>query len=387
MASFPVWIVCGAGFVSGKEIMALELAQGVRRLGHPVRFITSSWSNGDFPARLQSADLVSHVLPIGFISLTLTWDCMWMNAEQLVRWPGLVIGYRRLLRRERPWRIVHTNWHHMLLLGPFLRPERDLFWVHESFPRRPHYRRLFRWFERRVAGFVCVSHAVAASLRDLGVPDSRIHVVHNGIADPACGRTTAAQSAGARPFRIGIVGQVGHWKGHGDLLDALRILRTKLAQAELHVFGTGSREAVEQLKKRSASLGISDAVVWHGFVDDRERIYRHLDVCAVVSRSEDPLPTSAIEAQFFSLPVVATRVGGLPEIVEHQVTGLLVEPGAPAQIAEALERLANDSELRRSFGRRAQRNAVERFSNGRFIAQFRALLESVLPPTDARYGT
>ncbi len=159
-----------------------------------------------------------------------------MTAEQLWRWPGLVAGYRATLRQERPDRVIHTNWHHLLLLGPLLR-RRDLYWVHDLFPAMPRYRRLVAWLQGRLEGFVCVSEAVAGCLRRLGAGDAAIQVIHNGIADPCAQPVDAPHSPGR--FRVGIVGQVAAWKGHEDLLAAFLILRTAVPHAELHVFGTG----------------------------------------------------------------------------------------------------------------------------------------------------
>jgi glycosyltransferase involved in cell wall biosynthesis len=304
----PILIVCGAGYVSGKEAMALELGQGLARNGVTVSFVTSFWNNGDFVKRLERAGLPNHKLPIGFISATLTAECLRMTAEQIWRLPGLLRGYPRVLRRLTPRRVVHTNWHHALLLLRFLRPDRDLYWLHEFVPDLPRYRRVFGWFAKRLSCFVCVSEAVAGSLRKLGIDKAKIRIVHNGITDPISG---SAIRGNASAFRIGIVGQVGAWKGHEDLLEAFAVVHRKHAISELHVFGNGDVDYRGELERKSVGLGIADSVKWHDFVSDRREIYSNLDLCIVPSRSQDPLPTTAIEAGFSGLPVIATRRGGL----------------------------------------------------------------------------
>src|ERR1700683_321996 len=180
----PILIVCGAGYVSGREVMALELAQGLARNGETVSFITSFWNDGDFLDRLHLARLPTQTLHIGFISATLTAKCLRMTAEQILYWPSLLWGNARVLRNLSPRKVIHTNWHHMLLLLPFVRPDRDLYWLHEFVPNFPQYRRVFGWFARRLNCFVCVSQAVAGSLRQLGIDESKIRVIHNGIKDP-----------------------------------------------------------------------------------------------------------------------------------------------------------------------------------------------------------
>lgn len=367
----PTLIVCAAGYVSGKEVMALELGDGLARNGETVSFITSFWNNNDFSNRLKMAGLPAEVLHIGFISATLTAECLRMTAYQIRYLPTLLRGYSRVLRLLKPRKVIHTNWHHLLLLLPFLRPNRDLYWLHEFVPDLPQYRRIFGWFARRLNCFVCVSQAVAGSLRQLGISEAKIRVIHNGISDPASKNSTP-QSGTA--FRIGIVGQVGAWKGHDDLLDAFAVVHKKHGSCELHVFGKGDSRYRGELERKSIGLGVANWVKWHDFVRDRRDIYSNLDLCVVPSRSHDPLPTSAIEACFFGLPVIATRRGGLPEVVEHETNGLLVEAEQPEELAEAMCRLISDSQLRQRLGINARRHATERFGRERFVQDFLSVL-------------
>jgi glycosyltransferase involved in cell wall biosynthesis len=372
-AKSPILIVCGAGYVSGKEFMALELGQGLARSGQPVSFITSFWNNSDFLNRLKLAGLPAQILHIGFISATLTAECLRMTAEQLWYLPALLWGYARVLRVLKPKKVVHTNWHHLLLLLPFLRPERDLYWLHEFVPDLPQYRKVFGWFAPRLSCFVCVSQAVAGSLRKLGIDESKIRVIHNGITDPALANPTPRS---ATAFRIGIVGQVGAWKGHDDLLDAFAAVHQKHRNSELHVFGDGDPHYRSELESKTVGLGVVNCVKWHEFVRDRRDIYSNLDVCVVPSRSQDPLPTSAIEAGFSGLPVIATRRGGLPEIIEHETNGLLVEAERPAELADAMCRLISDPQLRKRLASNARRRATEHFGRDRFFNEFLELLET-----------
>jgi glycosyltransferase involved in cell wall biosynthesis len=367
-------IVCGAGIYSGKEVMSLELALGLANRGSTVSFVTSCWNNGDFVNRLKPSGLLAYSLPIGFISATLTRKCLLMTAEQMWRWPELAWRYSRLLLRYRPTRVVHTNWHHLLLLLPFLRPQRDLFWLHEFIPDLPHYRRVFGWFARRVGCIVCVSHAVAGSLRQIGIADDKILVIHNGLTDPTRGVEFPLSCCGR--VRVGIVGQIGAWKGHDDLFEAFALVSVRYPAAELHVFGQGDPGYREELEQKAVDLGIAERIEWHDFVADRERIYGELDICVVPSRSQDPFPTTALEAGFFGLPTIVTRRGGLPEIIEHEVNGLLVEPERPAEIAEALCRLIDQPALRQYLAVNARQRAVDCFGTQRFLEAFQGLLNS-----------
>ena len=221
--------------------------------------------------------------------------------------------------------------------------------------------------------FVCVSHAVAGSLRQLGIDEAKIRVIHNGITDAVSTKPVPPDNA---VFRIGIVGQVGAWKGHGDLFEAFAVVHQKHARSELHVFGKGDANYRGELERKSIALGIAKSVKWHDFVRDRRYIYSNLDLCVVPSRSEEPFGLSAVEAGFSGLPVIATRRGGLPEIVENLTNGFLVEAARPAELADALCQLIEDPELRQRLASNARSYATERFGRERFLREFLELLEA-----------
>ncbi len=360
--------------VSGKEIMALELGQGFRQEGHDVQFITSFWGDGKFRERLKALDFKGQSMRIGFISATLSWNAIRMTASQLIRVPGLWFDYGRFLRRGNPAQIIHTNWHHLLVLWPFLSADRDWFWLHEIVPNKPQYQKVFGALAKRLKGFIGVSQAVANALLDIGIPANKIQVIHNGLTDPSAGLTEKLKTW--KGVRIGIAGQIEPWKGHQDLFAAFAQVTLKHPEAELHVFGSGSTEFRQELEKMAERGGFKASLVWHGFVADRSRIYQEIDLCVVPSRAPDPLPTSAIEAAFFGIPTIVSRSGGLPEIVEDGVTGFLVDVADPGQLAEKLDQLIGNAELCEKLGRLAKNHAKNRFNKDRFIDEFVCLLGS-----------
>jgi glycosyltransferase involved in cell wall biosynthesis len=351
--------------------MALELGEGLREADCQVHFITSRWGSGEFGRRTETAKFPTYRLWLGFISATLRLDCIWMTLDQLWHWPSLLIGYHRFLRNVKPAKVIHTNWHHVLLMWPLLRPERDIFWLHEVIPNKPQYRRLFGRLAKRLSHFVAVSNAAARSLTNIGVPAPKTCVIHNGIPAPSGEEQKQPNSAPA----IGIVGQVGAWKGHEDLLEAFSTVLKSYPAAQLHIFGNGSSEYETFLRRRAAELRVEQNVIWRGFVEDRSIIYGALTLLVVPSRSEDPLPTTAIEAAFFGIPVIASRRGGLPEIVEDQVTGYLFEASDMAALAKLISRLLGDAPLRDAMGKNARERAASLFSRERFVRDFIDLLE------------
>jgi len=364
-------IICGAGILSGKEMMALELGKGLRDAGHAVSYVTSLWGDGRFRSRLEELGFPMACVRIGFISATLKLECLRMTADQLIRVPGLWLDYRRFLGAQAPQHIFHTNWHHLLVLWPFLNSNRDWFWLHDVVPDKPHYRKLFVALSRRMRGFVPVSNAVMASLLRVGIPEEKIHVIHNGLTNPVPEDKTRARDWTG--VRIGVAGQVAPWKGQQDLLEAFAVLGKKYPGIELHLFGDGVPSFVAELKQRAEVLGVGHQLVWHGFVRDRAEIYSQVDICVAPSRATEALPTVAIEAAFFGLPMIATRIGGLPEIVEHGRTGFLFEPESVDELTARLDELLCSAELRDVMGKAAWQHARMHFGLSRFVSEFEDL--------------
>src|SRR5262249_25950308 len=148
---------------------------------------------------------------------------------------------------------------------------------------------------------------------------------------------TAPAPGGHPILRLGIVGQVGPWKGHDDLLDALALLSRHGVRAVLRIFGTGAPGYIDSLKRRVTELSLQNQVEWCGVAKDGAELYGIIDVCVVPSRCEEALGMSAIEASAFGRPVICSARGGLPEIVNDRVTGFVVEAKHPDQLAQAIK--------------------------------------------------
>jgi glycosyltransferase involved in cell wall biosynthesis len=364
-------IVCAGGMLSGKEIVSVTLARELRSRGWDVEFAASRWGCQPFRDLLAAEGFNNHQLWMGFIAASLRWSPLIMTLDQLTRWPSLLAGYRRLIRDRAPDVVIHTNWHHALLLAPLLNRERDIYWSHELLPPTPAYRQVFGMIARRVARIACVSQAGARSVAALGIDAAKLAVVNNGTAfhdvPPEPGANT--------PLRLGIVGQIGAWKGHEDLLDALGELARRGQRVSLKVFGRGKPEFMATLQRKAEALQIADWIEWRGFVADQASIYREIDLCVIPSRFEEPFATSALEAAFCGRAVIATAVGGLPEIVQDHETGILFEPGRADLLADAIGEFLREPELIRSMGRAARRRAQVEFSAAAFGDRFVALIQ------------
>jgi glycosyltransferase involved in cell wall biosynthesis len=386
LAPMRILFICGAGIVSGREMATLNLIRGLRERGHDVRCIASTWGDGKLAERLEAAGVPFKSLPLGFISKTLSASAVWMTLDQLRRVPRLWLGFRHYLREFKPDVIVQTNFHHIFLLWPLLNPRKTFFHVHDGFPASDFYRRLARFLSRRLCAFIGVSRYIARNLSELGISGEKICYVHNGVTiEDTAGEQAVASSIqdetrgrATRAVVIGIIGQVGEWKGHDDLVEALRELKAAGLAFSCVIYGEGKTEYVGALKERIERYGLTQCVRQAGFVKSLRAIYGGLDICVVPSRVPEAFGMVAAEAAHFGVPVVATRRGGLPEIVEDGSTGFLVDAEAPGQLAEKLRALIEDVALREEMGRAARIHARQHFTVERMAEQIEAVFARAL---------
>lgn len=367
-----ILFICGAGYVSGLEVVTIALMKGLRNRGHEVRCVTSTWGDGDFAARLEASQIPCIRLPLGFISKKLSWSALKMTLDQIRKLPQLWVGYYYYKRDYKPDIIIHSNIHHILVLWLFLSRPRNFYHVHNCFPVTKFYRLIFWLINLKMQHFVGVSKYVANSLTELGIIKSKVSFVHNGteITSSANAGTIKLGNAvngkyekfNPSKINIGIIGQIGEWKGHDDLLEALCLIKNQSMDFVCSIFGRGDGVYIRSLKEKLRRCELSEHVNWAGFIKENAEIFSAIDICVIPSRFEEPFGMVAVESATFGIPVIATRKGGLQEIVFDEKTGFLVEAGAPNQIAEKLILLMRDHKLRRKLGSAARAYSLENFT-------------------------
>ena len=326
--------MCAAGIVSGKEIMSLLLLRQLKAQGNFVFCAVSSWGSLDYRERLLKEGIGFEILRKGFISKTLSWSAIRMTMVQLFYLPALWIKYVILVQRVKPDVVIHTNFHHVFLLWPLLDKTKSWYWSHEVTGYTRFYRKLFGLLETRLLGFICVSEAVAASLRRLDL-SRKIIVINNGIELP---HHVPDVDLKKNWTVFGIVGQVSPHKGLEVLIEALAQLPTD--SWKLKIFGKGLPEYETALKQKIEDLGCSSGCEWMGFVRDVDLIYREFEVLVVPSIFPDPFPTTIMEAGVRGIPVIGSASGGIPEMIEEGKNGFLFKTKSVFELRLLLERVS-----------------------------------------------
>lgn len=234
---------------------------------------------------------------------------------------------------------------------------------------------LYRGLSSLTHHMVAVSPAAQDYLVNrIKLPAKRVTLINNGCSDPgpasAEQRRWVRQSMGIKPddFIIGSCGRLlDECKRFSDLIRALALVRRQYQNAKLLIVGNGPDELM--LRNLTAQLGASDSVLFAGYQGETRPYYDVMDVFALASARE-AFGLVLVEAMFANLPIVATRVGGIPFVVKNGETGFLVEPKAPAVLADRFMGLIKNAALRKLMGQRGHERAVAHFGAERYVREF-----------------
>jgi glycosyltransferase involved in cell wall biosynthesis len=217
----------------------------------------------------------------------------------------------------------------------------------------------------RLGTIVAPSAAMARVLISNGFREHRLRVIPYGMtrrrSDPPPPRS---------PVVVGTAANLESHKAIGVLIDAFALVD---APASLEIFGDGSQRA--ELERRATELGVPAR--FHGWVADMRSRLEEIDLFVLPTRG-DNLPVSILEAMSLALPVVSTRVGGIPELIVDGVTGLIVEPGDREGLAGAIEKLVRDPDLRARFGRAGADRVDQQFDSDRIAQRMVGLYDELV---------
>jgi glycosyltransferase involved in cell wall biosynthesis len=373
--------------MGGPALHVAYLTAGLRERGYETTLVAGSLARGE-----DSMEYVTRELGIEVESLPALHReiAPWRDALAVVRLAALI-------RRVRP-QIVHTHTAKAGAVGRLAavlagdaRPPIVVHTFHGHVLRGyfdPVRSFGFRLLERRLAGLSTALVAVSPEVRDdlvrLGVaPREKFTVVRVGIeledrvAPEANGRVETRRLMGIPPerFTVGWIGRMTAVKRTDDVLLAFRALRERGVEATLCMVGDGPDRG--EVERRAHDLGIMRDTLFLGYQEDVAPFYAAFDAMVLASGNEGT-PVSAIEALAAGRPVVATRVGGVPDVVRDGEDGFLVETGAVDAITEALGRLAADPSLRQRLGESGRARVLPRYSVERLIDDVDRLYRSLL---------
>jgi glycosyltransferase involved in cell wall biosynthesis len=302
------------------------------------------------------------------------WD--WRVASQLLR----------ICRQERV-RIWHAHDYKSNALGLLLRffwPMRLVTTVHgwvKHTRRTPLYYGIDRLCLRHYECVICVSADLHQRCLACRVPAQRCVLLENAIDTDEYARTcniaASKDRLGFAPHRllVGSAGRLSEEKGFDRLIRSVDHLVRMGIDLDLRIIGEGDQQAA--LQKLIRELGREDRIQLLGYRSDLRELYQAMDVFALSSVREG-LPNVLLEAMAMEVPVVATRIAGIPHLIRDGTNGLLVEPGNVEALSRGLALLLTDAELRRRLSQAARRDVEARYSFANRMQKVRAIYDTLL---------
>ena len=283
------------------------------------------------------------------------------------------------LVREEGYRLVHAHTPRSLLVASRVAARCRIplvYHVHSPVGRdstRSFRNRINTWVEswclRRVDQMVCVSGSLGQYMRDLGHRSDRITIVPNGVPiDP----TATPRTAPPQQWTLGTMALFRPRKGTEVLLEALALLQQRGCPVRLRAVGPfESPEYEREIHGLARSLGVDRLITWTGFCQDVDAQLRQMDLFVLPSLFGEGLPMVVLEAMAQAVPVVASRVEGIPEAVRDGIDGAIFEPGSATDLADRIERLTDTPDHWLSCSRHTlqrQRESLSAASMARGVA-------------------
>lgn len=332
--------------VGGVETGTLDLAKYLVRQGHKAIVVSNG---GELVSVLESLGAVHYKLPVHKKSI--------FSIMKMV--PKLV----KIIEKENV-DIIHARsrapaWIAYLAAR---RTNKVFITTCHGFYKKHLFSYVMGWGKR----VICPSNIIARRMMDdFGVPHERLRLIPRSVDMDKFEYKSPDKKRKKEEFNVGIIGRLTPLKGHLDFVKAMAKVYRNIRRLKIWIVGDApaSKDAYkEQVRVLVRRLGLNHCTEFLGTQKDIPGIMAHLDLLVLATTTQEAFGRVIIEAQAAGVPVVATAVGGVVDIIEDNKTGLLIPPADPQAMSEAIMRVFQDKELARTLAENAYRKVIEKYN-------------------------
>lgn len=304
----------------------------------------------------------------------------------LIRWRSLIhlflatpalLGYlhqfRAIIHSLAPT-LIHSNGIKTHLLSVLAGFQGPIVWhIHDFYSTRPLVARLLKVLSQRATIGIAISQAVAQDAHQT-MPSLPIELIYNAIA-PHYLTSSCPPSCTSLPLRIGLAATFARWKGQDIFLQAAAIVLKTHTDLMFYLIGgaiyqtQGSQWSEQELKTLAIALGIEQQVEFLGFQSDMLAVYQQLDIVVHASTQPEPFGLVIAEAMACGKAVIAVQTGGAAELFTPDYDAIGIPPNDPVALANAMQRLVEQPDLRIRLGNHARAKAQQQFGYDRLAHQ------------------
>ena len=392
MSAPRILFVSHTASLGGAEFSLLDLA----RHFHPACSVVL-FADGPFRTTLQDAGIDVDVLqaPSGIHRVTRSAG-LWQDLRSI---PHVLQHAWHLAQVAREYDLVYANSQKSMIVGAWAATlaRRPLVWHLRDLLTSEHFSRFHcrvsaqtaRLFATRV---IANSNATRRAYVGNGGRSDHVVTVHNGIdptpfheIDDGAPRSLRAQHDLEDVPLVGVFSRLAEWKGQHVLIDALPQIPDVHALLVGEALFEDDDSYAGDLRRRARHRGVADRVHFLGFRDDVPLLMHAVDVVAHTSIHPEPFGRVVVEGMCAQTPVIATRTGGVPEIISHRENGLLVPPADAHALASAIDDVLSNDEWANTLAQAGYRTASTTFSRKRMCAAVEAVIRQAAgAPTPAR---
>jgi glycosyltransferase involved in cell wall biosynthesis len=306
--------------------------------------------------------------------------------------PAPIIQFSNILK-EHKVDIIQTHGHKAnfvtFILRKFVHKPWISFvhgWTDEDWKIKA-YNRLDKFLLRYPHRLVAVSKELASKLYALGIPQSKVKIIYNAVFEQGIQKQNPPLEV-RKEFKVpqedkllGVIGRLSPEKGQIYFLRTFSEVIEKFPKVTALIVGEGPDE--KMFKDYCHSKKLNSKVIFTGYQKDITSIYKSLDLVILPSLSEG-MPNVALEGMFFGKPVIGTKVGGTPEVIEDQKTGILVSPEDPISLANSILELLKNENKRRAFSENARKFVLENFSLEKRVKNIVDLYKEILAENESK---